>query len=160
MNQSRIILGIDPGFGRLGFGYLEVASGRTSVVDYGIISTSSETAFEKRLFQIGQDLDTLISQRRPQIIGIEKLYFAKNTKTAMRVAEARGVILYKCAQYGIPVVEFTPAQIKKSLTGNGTADKKAIQWMVKEILGLKAAPRIDDAADALAVALTVSSVKW
>ncbi|MBU0646386.1 crossover junction endodeoxyribonuclease RuvC [Patescibacteria group bacterium] len=160
MSQTRIILGIDPGFGRLGFGYLEVAPGQTKAIDYGIISTSSETAFEQRLHQIGQDLDTLINQRRPHIIGIEKLYFAKNTKTAMRVAEARGVILFTCAKHNIPVVEFTPAQIKKSLTGDGTADKKAIQWMVKEILNLKAAPRIDDAADALAVALTVSSIKW
>lgn len=160
MGQPRIILGIDPGFGRLGFGYLEVAPGRTCAIDYGIISTSAETPFEKRLHQIGEDLETLIKQRRPHIIGIEKLYFAKNTKTAMRVAEARGVILYQCAKHNISVVEFTPAQIKKSLTGDGTADKKAIQWMVKEILKLKSAPRIDDAADALAVALTVSSIKW
>ena len=157
--KTQIILGIDPGYGRLGFGFISIQPGKVIALDYGIISTKAGEKFPHRLLQISQDLEILIQQHQPDLISIEKLYFAKNTKTAMQVAEARGVILLKSAERQIPIIEFTPAQIKKSITGDGTADKKAIQWMVKEILKLKATPQIDDAADALAVALTASSVR-
>ena len=141
----------------MGFGCIHLGAGQTLPVDYGIVSTPAEMEFEQRLLQIANDFESLIVEHQPHLVGIEKIFFAKNSKTAMRVAEARGVVLMLCAKHNVPVVEYTPAQIKKAVTGDGTADKKAMQWMVKELLGLKTIPKIDDAADALAVALTAAS---
>jgi crossover junction endodeoxyribonuclease RuvC len=158
--SPKTILGIDPGFGRLGFGFLCFQKGRIAVLDYGVITTPGRSGFSARLNELGADFLCLIKSHHPDLVSIEKLFFAKNTKTAMGVAEARGVILYLCARNGLPVVEFTPAQIKKAVTGNGSADKKAVEWMVKELLALRRTPKLDDASDALAAALTAASVRW
>ena len=158
--EERIILGIDPGFGRMGFGCLHVAGGSISPIDYGVISTPSGDAFEDRLLAIANDLHALMVQHQPDLVVIEKLFFAKNSTTAMKVAEARGVAQLMAAQLRIPIMEFTPAQIKKAVTGDGKAGKAAMQKMVKHLLGLKRIPKPDDAADALAVAITASTKRW
>ncbi len=152
-----IILGIDPGFGRLGFGCIVSKRGRLCAVDYGIISTSLTLNFADRLLELECDLEEIISKHQPDLVAIEKLYFTKNAKTAMDVAESRGVVRLVAARHGITSVEFTPTQIKKALSGNGRADKKAIQFMVQQLLQLAHLPNIDDAADALAVAICASS---
>ncbi len=148
-----VILGLDPGFGRLGFGAVGTVRGRTRVVDCGVITTAQSTPFGDRLVQLGDDLESLLTELRPARIVVEKLFFTKNAKTAMQVAEARGVLLYLAARRRIPVLEFTPSQVKSAVCGDGKADKKAVQKMVKLLLGLTSAPKIDDAADALALAL-------
>ncbi|TAK04282.1 crossover junction endodeoxyribonuclease RuvC [Patescibacteria group bacterium] len=157
--MPRIILGIDPGYGRMGFGCLRVANGKTTVLDYGIVSTSADDAFGDRLVQLADDLDELIRTHKPDRLAVEKLYFTKNVKTAMQVAEARGVIMLTAARHKLPVFEMTPSQAKSALTGNGRADKKAMQWMVKEILAMKKGPKLDDAADALALAITAAAMR-
>jgi len=158
MSDSQIILGLDPGFGRLGFGFITASGGRLTALDYGIISTPADWTFAARLKQLGVDLEQLLSEHPPAVVGLEKLFFAKNAKTAMPVAEARGVISFICAKHNLPVHEFAPATVKNSLTGNGRADKPAMQWMVREILHLPAAPKLDDAADALALAICTAGV--
>ncbi len=147
------VLGLDPGYGRLGFGAVSIAGGRTCVLDCGIISTKTGDAFGTRLAQMADDAETLLRELKPSKLVVEKLYFTKNAKTAMQVAESRGVLLLLAARHGIPVVEYTPSQVKSAICGDGRADKKGIQKMVKLILNLKSAPKIDDAADALALAL-------
>lgn len=153
------VLGLDPGFGRLGFGAVGVVRGRTVVLDCGIISTDKDTPFGERLVQLADDLESILRQLKPSKIVVEKLFFTKNAKTAMQVAEARGVLLYLAARRHIPVLEFTPSQVKSAVCGDGTADKKAVQKMVKLLLGLKTAPKIDDAADALALALMGAAIR-
>lgn len=160
MTQMRMkILGIDPGFGRLGFGCIETERGRICAKDHGIISTSAEAAFGDRLVELEQDLEEIINAHTPDVIAIEKLFFSKNVKTAMDVAEFRGVVRLVAARHEIETVEFTPSQIKKALSGDGNADKKAVQFMVMQLLGLRAVPKIDDAADALAVAICASTMQ-
>lgn len=143
----------------MGFGCLRVANGKTTVLDYGIVSTSADDAFGDRLVQLADDLDELIRTHKPDRLAVEKLYFTKNVKTAMQVAEARGVIMLTAARHKLPVFEMTPSQAKSALTGNGRADKKAMQWMVKEILAMKKGPKLDDAADALALAITAAAMR-
>ena len=155
MSQTHhIILGIDPGFGRMGFGVLSVDVSVIRLVDYGVITTSSTETFEERLVQIAEDVRVLLKKHKPQLVAIEKLFFGKSSTTAMCVAEVRGVVKLLCAEKNIQIVEFGPAQIKKATTGDGNAPKKGMQKMVQHLLGLKSIPRPDDAADALAVALT------
>lgn len=157
--MMRIILGIDPGYGRTGFGALRITPGKTEAIDYGIITTDAALDFPMRLLDLGRDIDQLLKELAPDLVGIEKLHFAQSTTNALQVAEARGVIQFHCAKHGIPVVEFAPNQIKLAVTGDGHADKKAMAMMVTKILNLKQTPKIDDAADALAVALTASSAR-
>ena len=154
-----IVLGIDPGFGRMGFGCISVIKGKTIVLDYGVVTTSGKDAFGERLVQLADDLDELIRTHKPDRMAVEKLYFTKNAKTAMQVAEARGVILLCAARRKVPVVEFTPSQVKSAVAGDGKADKKGMQKMVTHILALKRAPKLDDAADALALALCAASMR-
>lgn len=154
----KTILGIDPGFGRLGFGCISCERGTLQVLDHGIISTSAELDFGNRLLELERDLEEVIRLHVPDILAIEKLFFSKNAKTAMDVAESRGVVRLVAARHGIPVIEFTPTQIKKALSGDGGADKRAVQFMVVQLLRLEQAPKIDDAADALAVAICASTI--
>ncbi len=154
-----IILGIDPGYGRMGFGCIQVARGKTTVLDYGIVSTSGKDSFGQRLVQLADDLEELIRTHKPDRLAVEKLYFTKNVKTAMQVAEARGVIILTAARHRLEVIELTPSQAKSALTGNGKADKKAMGWMVAQILEMKKGPKIDDAADALGLALCAASMR-
>ena len=155
----KTILGIDPGFGRMGFGCLRIAPGKTEVLDYGIASTDAALEFGQRLVAIAADVETLLDAHKPDAVAIEKLYFTKNEKTAMQVAEARGVILYLCVKRGIQIHEFTPSQVKKAVGGDGTADKAGMMRIVSEILALRRTPKFDDAADALAIALAASGMR-
>jgi len=157
--QEQIILGIDPGFGRMGFGVICVRVHGAELVDYGVMTTDKDQVFDERLVDLAKDIRSLLQEHKPTIIGIEKLFFGKSSTTAMRVSEVRGVVRLLCAEKGIPIVEFTPAQIKKATTGDGKANKQGMQKMVQILLGLKEIPRPDDAADALAVALTAAGVR-
>ncbi len=159
-DQGYIILGLDPGYGRMGFGVVYVQGSRIELVDYGVSVTTSGDAFEQRLLSLGNDLHALFEHHKPHVVAIEKLFFGKSSTTAMKVAEARGVAMLMAAQSGAPVIEFTPAQVKKAMTGSGTATKAGMQKMVKQLLKLPNIPKPDDAADALAIAITAANKKW
>ena len=150
------ILGIDPGMATMGFGCVQVdaTSEQAEVLEYGIISTPPKTPVPERLQVLFEDLTTVLQQLQPQRVGIEKLFFYKMGNT-IQVAQARGVILLALAQYRLLPQEFTPAQVKQSLTGYGNADKQAVQAAVTRELKLERVPQPDDAADALAIAITV-----
>ena len=148
------VLGIDPGFALVGFGVIDEENGRISTVDYGVISTPKEDKFAYRLETIYNSMNALIKKYKPDAISIEELFFFRNYTTIVPVAEARGIIVLCGKQNNIPMFEYTPLQIKQALTGNGRAEKKQIQFMVKSILGLDKVPKPDDAADAVAVAIT------
>lgn len=150
------ILGIDPGMATMGFGCVQVQEGahQAEVLEYGIISTPAKTPVPERLQVLFEDLNTVIQQLQPQRVGIEKLFFYKMGNT-IQVAQARGVILLVLAQHRLIPQEFTPAQVKQSLTGYGNADKQEVQAAVTRELHLDRVPQPDDAADALAIAITV-----
>jgi crossover junction endodeoxyribonuclease RuvC len=150
------ILGIDPGTGILGFGVIDVERGKAQLVDAGVIRTPVKEDDAVRLLTIYEELTDIIAQNKPTIMSVEKLFFARNVTTAMTVAQARGVVLLCGMQSGMQIFEYTPMQIKQSITGYGKADKKQMQEMVRVILKLKEIPQPDDAADALAAALTHS----
>ena len=151
------ILGIDPGTGICGFGVIEVGRGkRPRMVTAGVITTPPHTPLGDRLLDIYQSLHEIIDECRPDEVSVEKLFFNQNITTGITVAEARGVVLLVARQYELPTAEYTPLQIKKSLTGYGRADKKQMQEMVRVHLGLGSVPKSDDAADALAAAITHS----
>ena len=149
------VLGIDPGLATIGFGVLDSdCRGNARAVAHGVILTPKDEALPTRLAMIEVDLKKLIQKYKPQEIALEELFFNNNQKTAINVAQARGVILLTCVKECGRLYEYTPLQIKQALTGYGRAEKKQIQEMVKTMLGLKAIPKPDDAADAVAVALT------
>lgn len=151
------ILGVDPGFGRTGFGVIEKVNGDWELVDYGCIETSPKNSFVERLEDLHDELKKIIKKHQPTHAAVEELFFAKNVTTAIKVGQARGVILLTLRQARIPVYEFTPLQVKQSLTGYGRAEKGQIQKMVKILLQVKKTITSDDAADALAVALSCAS---
>lgn len=151
------ILGIDPGTASTGYGIIKSNRGAIELVEYGCITTPKKDSPEARLLEIYRDLTKLIKKHRPKIIAVESIFFFKNLKTAISVAQARGVVLLCAAQNKIRLLEFTPLQIKMSLTNYGRADKKQVQFMVRRLLNLKAIPKPDDAADALAVAICASN---
>lgn len=152
------IIGIDPGTGRLGFGVIEAKLGRLTLVDAGIITTPAHTPTPIRLEDIYKNLTEIIADTKPSVMAIERLFFARNVTTAMSVAEARGVALLAGQQAGLLIEEYTPMQIKQSITGYGKADKKQMQEMVRLQLGLKSVPKPDDAADALAAAIMCAAL--
>jgi crossover junction endodeoxyribonuclease RuvC len=153
------IIGIDPGTGILGFGVIDIdARGKLSLVDAGVIRTPVKEDDAVRLLTIYEELTEIIKDTKPDCMSVEKLFFSKNVTTAMTVSQARGVVLLCAQQIGIPIAEYNPMQIKQALTGYGKADKKQIQEMVRVILNLKEIPKPDDAADALAAAITHSMV--
>ena len=153
------ILGIDPGFGRIGFGLIEGNRDKWRAVSYGCIETDPKQTFVERIEELHQELKKLIRRFRPSRAAVEELFFYKNVKTALQVGQARGVILLTLRQAGLPVDEFTPLEVKQALTGYGRADKRQMQIMARMLLGIKSKKIQDDAADALAVALT-SGVSW
>jgi crossover junction endodeoxyribonuclease RuvC len=153
------ILGIDPGTGILGFGVIEAAKSKVQLVDAGVIRTPVKEDDAVRLLTIYEELTDIIAQNKPEIMSVEKLFFARNVTTAMTVAQARGVVLLCGMQAGIKIHEFTPMQIKMAVTGYGKADKKQMQEMVRVHLGLKSIPKPDDAADALAAAITLAQTQ-
>lgn len=149
------ILGIDPGIGICGFGLIETSSRtQAQALDYGAVTTRVDAPLPSRLRELYDSLSEVLEQTKPEVVAVEKLFFSKNITTGIAVAEARGIILLAAEQKGLPVYEYTPNEIKKSLTGYGAAAKGQIQEMVRVHLGLEAKPRPDDAADALAVAIT------
>lgn len=148
------ILGIDPGTGILGFGVIDVnARGKVSLVDGGVIRTPVKQDDSLRLNTIYDELSEIIKEHKPDVMSVEKLFFAQNVTTAMSVSQARGVVLLCGVQNNVTLFEYTPLQIKQAVTGYGKADKKQVQEMVRIILGLETVPKPDDAADALAAAI-------
>ncbi len=154
-----IILGIDPGTAIMGYGVIEkVSHVESRCIAYGVVTTSPKSNMGNRLVELAKDLNDIIEKYKPDVVGIEELYFFKNEKTVITVAQARGVILQEVAKRNIPYHEFTPLQIKQAVTGYGLSKKANIQEAVKLWLKLETIPKPDDAADGLAVALTVSHV--
>lgn len=147
------IIGIDPGTATTGFSIVESKNGEMRLLDFGTIRTQAGIAQGVRLNEIAKDISELIQKWNPQEASIEKLFFQKNAKTAMAVSEARGIIIQKLTEKGITTKEYTPPEIKSAVCGNGNADKKMIQQMVKMIFGLEKIPEPDDAADAIAAAV-------
>lgn len=149
------IIGIDPGTGILGFGVIDVdARGNAKLVDAGVIRTPANQPDSDRLVTIYDELHEIITELKPTVMSVEKLFFAQNVTTAMSVSQARGVVLLCGKQHGLDLYEYTPLQIKMAITSYGKADKKQVQEMVRVILGLESVPKPDDAADAIAAALT------
>lgn len=149
-----IILGVDPGFGTMGFGVIEKKnSGDCVAVSYGVITTPKEETFPVRLAMLEEDLNKIYARYSPEEISVEELFFSKNVTTGIQVAQARGVILLSAIKYCGKLFEYTPNQIKQALTGYGRADKVQMMHVVQSLLHLTKIPRPDDAADALAVAL-------
>jgi len=149
-----IILGIDPGLATLGWGVIESERGRQRLVNYGCILTTPQQRFPDRLKQIGEDMRQLLQLYKPEEIAFEELFFAKNVTTALTVGAARGVALAACADYTDKLYEYTPMQVKQAIVGYGKAEKQQIQQMVKMLLHMEDIARPDDAADAIAIALT------
>lgn len=147
------IIGIDPGYAIVGYGVVEYDKNRFRTLDYGAITTPAGMAFEKRLEQIWDELDQLLSRLQPQEMSIEKLFFTNNKTTAIDVAQARGVIQLCAVKHNVKISEYTPLQVKQAVTGYGKADKKQVQMMTKTLLGLSAVPKPDDTADALGMAI-------
>ena len=147
------ILGIDPGFATVGFGLAEAERGQVHMVTYGAITTPAGLPLSRRLYQIGTDMEDLISQLKPDVISIEELFFNTNITTGIAVAHGRGIILCTAEKSGVPLYEYTPMQVKQAVVGYGLAEKRQVMDMVKRLLKLKAVPRPDDAADALAIAI-------
>jgi crossover junction endodeoxyribonuclease RuvC len=148
-----IVLGIDPGTARLGYGIVDRQGSRLAMVDYGCLETIDDRPLEQRLLLIHEGIDDLIQTYRPEAVGVERLFFNKNVRTATAVGQARGVVLLTAAQHGLPVLEYGPHEVKMAVTGYGRAPKDQVQRMVQLVLSMKELPRPDDAADALAVAV-------
>ncbi|MBR1423628.1 MAG: crossover junction endodeoxyribonuclease RuvC [Ruminococcus sp.] len=148
------ILGIDPGYAIVGYGVLDYVGSVFSVVGFGAVTTPADLSFEKRLKMIYDDITEIIETYKPDEMGIEKLFFNTNEKTAIDVAQARGVTLLPAIMRGIPIYEYTPLQVKSSIVGYGRAEKKQVQEMTKTMLHLKEIPKPDDTADAVAIAIT------
>lgn len=159
MLTYKYILGIDPGLAGTGWGLIknDKVKNKQSLIDYGVISTSPKTDFIDRLNQISKELSKIIKNKKPDVVAVEKLFFNKNVKSALEVGHARGVILLTASQNKIPVKEFTPSEIKQSLTGHGAADKQQVTAMTKCVLAMQEEPKPDHAADALATACTAAS---
>lgn len=156
------ILGIDPGTGILGFGVIDAPDAygsKFTLIDAGVVKTPAHTPHDERLEDIYDSLKEIIQATNPEVVSIEKLFFTNNVTTAMTVAEARGVAILVARQHKLPVHEYTPPQIKQTVTGYGRADKKQVQEMVRVQLGLKEVPKPDDCADALAAAITHATMR-
>jgi crossover junction endodeoxyribonuclease RuvC len=160
-----IILGIDPGLATTGYGIVKKEGNSFKLIDYDTITTSSDRTDVDRLSQLYEELLSLIDKYNPEHIAVEELFFNKNVKTAIRVGQARGVILLAGAQQSINVAEYTPLQVKQAVVGYGRASKQQVQQMVKALLNLEDIPKPDDAADALAISIChghsyASKEKW
>ena len=149
-----IILGVDPGTARVGWGLVKEQKSKVTVCSFGCIETKPHQDLALRLKEIFDAITKLIQKGKPQVLAIEDLYFAANAKTVISVAQARGIILLAAAQSAIPVVSYTPLVVKQTITGSGRADKRQVQFMITKLLHLTSVPTLDDTADALAIALT------
>jgi crossover junction endodeoxyribonuclease RuvC len=150
-----IILGIDPGTATTGYGIIasDKRKNEFRILDFGVISTDKKISDSERLLELSLDLENVIKKYKPEIAGVEKLFFTTNQKTAMTVAQARGVVLLTCQKNKLKTFEFTPLQVKSFICGYGKAEKKQVQYIVQKTFCLKKIPKPDDAADALAIAL-------
>jgi len=148
-----IILGIDPGYAIVGYGVIKYENSRYLTLDYGAVTTPAKTAFTTRLEQVYDGVCEVATRWKPQAMAVEELFFNSNTKTAISVAQARGVILLAAIKCGVPVFEYTPLQVKQAVVGYGRAEKKQVMEMTRLLLGLNQVPKPDDTADALAMAL-------
>lgn len=148
-----IILGIDPGYAIVGIGVVEYIGNKFRPIEYNAITTTASMITSLRLKKIKEEINDYLEKYNPDAVAIEELFFNNNAKTAIAVAQARGVLVAETAARGIPIYEYTPLQIKQAITGYGRADKSQMQQMVKLLLNLNAIPKPDDAADALAVAM-------
>lgn len=148
-----LVLGVDPGTAITGFGCVSQEGTRLAVVEYGAIRTTADHSLAERLRQIHSDLTELLKECHPDCLAVEKLFFNRNTTTAMAVGQARGVILLAAAEQGIPVAEYTPQEVKQAVTGQGRAGKGQVGFMVQALLGLPTMPTPDDVCDALAVGI-------
>ncbi len=147
------ILGIDPGYGITGYSIIDYIGNRFKLIASGAIKTPANMSFPLRLSEIFTDLNTIIDKYEPDAISVEELFFNNNTKTAINVAQARGVILVVGCQRGIPTYEYTPLQVKQAVVGYGRADKMQVQKMVKTILNVETLPKLDDITDSMAIAI-------
>ena len=148
-----IILGIDPGYAIVGWGVIRYERGKFIPVDFGAITTPAGMPFNRRLEILYDELTDLLARHNPDTVAVEKLYFQTNAKTAIDVAQARGVTMLALQKKGVPVFEYTPLQVKSAVTGFGQAQKPQVMEMTKRLLRLKAVPKPDDTADALAIAI-------
>lgn len=148
------VMGIDPGLALMGYGVIESDGNRFRTIDYGVIDTPADMSEPDRLLLLWKELNVLLEKYKPDAVSVEELFFNKNVKTAISIGQARGVILLAVKNCGIPLYEYTPLQAKQAVVGYGRAEKKQIQLMVKTILNLSEIPKPDDAADALAIAIT------
>lgn len=151
-----LALGIDPGTAICGYGFVESRGSRLIAHEYGAITTSPKARMQDRLMKLYDELDALIKKYKPDVMGVEQLFFNRNVTTAIPVGQARGIVLLAAAKNGIELVERTPLQVKQSVTGYGKADKEQVIYMVTKLLHLPKAPHPDDVADALAVAICTS----
>jgi crossover junction endodeoxyribonuclease RuvC len=147
------IFGVDPGSERTGYGCIESSGGRHRLVTCGILSAPARSTFPERLCAIHAGLQALLVEHRPQCVAVENVFFAKNVRSALKLGHARGIALLAASQASIPVVEYSPAEIKRSVVGYGRAEKQQVQAMMKLLLGLDTVPSPHDVADALAVAI-------
>lgn len=147
------ILGIDPGFGRVGYGIIEYRNNKYRTVEYGCITTPPKERLPLRLKKIQDDLEEIISRYNLDEAAVEDLFFNTNIRTGIQVAEARGVILYTLEKHGLNISEYTPLQVKQALVGYGMAKKDQVKYMVQETLKLEKMPKLDDTTDALAIAI-------
>ena len=147
------ILGIDPGFATIGFGLVAAEQGSVQMLRYGAITTPAGMAFPQRLQLIYHDAKELLTLLQPDAVAIEELFFNTNITTGIQVAHGRGILLLACQEYGVPIFEYTPSQVKQAVVGYGKAEKRQVMDMTRRLLHLKEVPRPDDAADGLALAL-------
>lgn len=154
-----IVLGIDPGTAKTGYGIVEREGNRLRLIDYGCLETLSTQELPTRLLEIHRAVTELIITHKPEQLGVERLFFNKNVQTAFAVGQARGVVLLAAAEHGLPVFEYGPHEVKIAVTGYGRADKGQVQRMVQTVLGMSTLPKPDDAADALAVAICLAHAR-
>lgn len=152
-HPSRIVLGLDPGFDRVGYGIIDGSARQERMLAYGCVTTPKKSSLPDRLSRLADEVEAIIERYQPTLAGVEKLFFYNNAKTALDVSQARGVLLLILTRARIPILEFTPLQVKQTTVGYGNATKKQVQYMVTRLLCLSQAPQSDDAADALAIAL-------
>ncbi len=149
-----LVMGVDPGIATTGWAFVQPGrQGSGKAIEYGCIRTPAHTPLADRLLLLYQEITTLISEHQPDVLAIEQLFFNRNTTTAFVVAQARGVVVLAAAQQGVRVVEYTPLQVKQAVVGYGRAEKQQVQHMVRALLNLASAPKPDDVADALAIAI-------
>ena len=149
-----VILGVDPGYATTGFGLIRAERGTYALLRYGTVTTPAGLPFPQRLNILFEDMTQLLEVTKPEAVAVEELFWGHNITTGIGVSHGRGVILLACEEYGVPVYEYTPMQIKQAVVGYGGADKHQVQMMVRMLLGLREIPKPDDAADAVACAIT------